>query len=190
MRRRPEIHHDTAQGSFLLNPLRKSRELADLIGMESIDDPKRAIGAIWALYDEQSQALDAPPELAHVARTMDFPLITVLARMEYAGIKLDSSKLAVMDAKLTTDIAEIQRQMYDMVGYEFNIASPAQLAEVLFTNCSCRPLGSKKARLAIALVKKSSINSAGSTRDHRTNRAVPRADKTPKYVCADVASTS
>lgn len=142
----PEIHHDTAQGSFLLNPLRKSRELADLVGTESIDDPKLAINAIWALYDEQSQALDALPELAHVARTMDFPLIAVLARMEHAGIKLDSSKLAEMDAKLTTDIAEIQKQMFAMAGYEFNIASPAQLAEVLFTKLQLPTAGVKKGK--------------------------------------------
>ena len=142
----PEIRHDTAQGSFLLNPLRKSRELADLVGMEEITDPKVAISAIWALYDEQSQALDALPELACVARTMDFPLIPVLARMEYRGIKLDSSKLADMDAKLTTDIAEIEKQMYIMAGYEFNIASPAQLAEVLFTKLQLPTTGIKKGK--------------------------------------------
>ncbi len=142
----PEIHHDTAQGSFLLNPLRKSRELADLVGMEAIDDPKLAISAIWALYDEQSQALDALPDVAHVARTMDFPLIPVLARMEHRGIKLDSSKLAEMDVKLTKDIAEIQKTMFAMVGHEFNIASPAQLAEVLYTELGLSTVGVKKGK--------------------------------------------
>lgn len=142
----PEVHHDTAQGSFLLNPLRKSRELADLVGMEVIDDPKVAISAIWALFDEQSQALDALPDIAHVARAMDFPLITVLARMEFAGIKLDSSQLAEMNAKLTTDIAEIQKQMYEMAGEEFNIASPAQLAEVLYVKLGLSTFGVKKGK--------------------------------------------
>ncbi len=142
----PEIHHDTAQGSFLLNPLRKSRELADLVGMEEITDPKVAISAIWALFDEQSQALDALPELARVARSMDFPLIPVLARMEHRGIRLDSAKLAEMDAKLTTDIAAIQAQMFDMAGYEFNIASPAQLADVLFTKLQLPTFGIKKGK--------------------------------------------
>ncbi len=142
----PEIHHDTAQGSFLLNPLRKSRELADLVGMESIDDPKLAISAIWALFDEQSQALDALPDIAHVARTMDFPLISVLARMEFRGIKLDSGKLAEMDTKLTTDIAEIQKQMFEMAGGEFNIASPSQLAEVLYVKLGLSTFGVKKGK--------------------------------------------
>ena len=130
--RLPEIHHDTQQGSFLLNPLRKSRELGDLVGLEIVD-PKQAITAIWTLYEEQSKALDGLPHLAHVARAIDFPLIPVLARMEHQGIRLDTSKLDEMNIDLTRDIAAIQKQMFDMVGYEFNIASPAQLAEVLFT---------------------------------------------------------
>lgn len=127
----PEIHHDTAQGSFLLNPLRKSRQLADLIGMEVVS-PTMAITAIWTLYEEQSAALDALPKLAYVARRLDFPLIAVLARMEHRGIGLDVAQLAEMNADLTTKIAQIQQEMYSLVGYEFNIASPAQLADVLY----------------------------------------------------------
>ena len=142
----PEIHHDTAQGSFLLNPLRKSREVADLVGMEAIDDPKVAISAIWALYDEQGQALDALPELAHVARTMDFPLIPVLARMEHRGIRLDTAKLAEMNTTLTTDITAIEAKMYELAGGEFNIASPAQLAEVLYTKLGLSTFGIKKGK--------------------------------------------
>ena len=142
----PEVRHDTAQGSFLLNPLRKSRDLADLVGMESIEDPKLAISAIWALYDEQRQALESLPELARVAGTMDFPLIPVLARMEHRGIKLDSAMLAEMDTALSRDVANIQASMYDMAGYEFNIASPAQLAEVLFTKLQLPTMGVKRGK--------------------------------------------
>lgn len=142
----PEIHHDTAQGSFLLNPLRKSRALADLIGAESIDDPKFAISAIWALYHEQAQALDGLERLGSVARTIDFPLIPVLARMEHRGIILDTDKLATMNAQLTAEIASIQVDMYEMAGYEFNIASPAQLAEVLFGKFNLPTEGIKRGK--------------------------------------------
>lgn len=142
----PDIKHDTEQGSFLLNPLRKSRDLASLVGMESIDDPKVAISAIWALYDEQHQALESLPELARVAGTMDFPLISVLARMEYKGIKLNAQILADMDGELTAEIAKIQETMYAMAGEEFNIASPAQLAEVLFTKLQLPTAGIKKGK--------------------------------------------
>jgi len=150
----PEVRHDTAQGSFLLNPLRKSRELADLVGMESIDDPKFAISAIWAVYDEQRQALEAFPDLSRVAHTMDFPLIPVLARMEHRGIKLDVEKLATMDEQLTTDIANIKKRMFEMVGSEFNISSPAQLAEILFTKLQLPTAGIKKGKTAFSTGQK------------------------------------
>jgi len=150
----PEVRHDTAQGSFLLNPLRKSRELADLVGMESIDDPKLAISAIWAVYDEQRQALEAFPDLSRVAHTMDFPLIPVLARMEHRGIKLDVEKLAEMDTQLTTDIANVEKRMYEMAGYEFNISSPAQLAEVLFTKLHLPTLGVKRGKTGFSTGQK------------------------------------
>jgi DNA polymerase-1 len=142
----PVVAHDTEQGSFLLNPLRKSRELSDLVGFESIDDAKMAVSAIWALYDEQKVALEALPNLAKVAHTMDFPLIPVLSRMEYRGIRLDSDMLAKMDSSLTKEIEQIQYQMYEMAEQEFNIGSPSQLAEVLFTKLQLPTLGIKRGK--------------------------------------------
>lgn len=142
----PEIHHDTAQGSFLLNPLRKSRQLEDLVGMESFDDPKLGISAIWALYEEQTKAMAELPKLASVAHNIDFPLIPILARMEHRGIRLDVQQLATMNGELIEDIAAAQKSMFDMVGYEFNIASPAQLAEVLFTKLQLPTIGIKKGK--------------------------------------------
>ena len=142
----PEVKHDTAQGSFLLNPLRKSRALADLAGLESVDDPHLAVSALWTIYDEQAQALESLPDLARVAHEMDFPLIPVLARMEHHGIRLDASKLAVMNESLQRTIAELQQQIYDLVGYEFNVGSPAQLAEALFTKLMLPTTGIKKGK--------------------------------------------
>ncbi len=141
----PEVHHDIAQGSFLLNPLRKSRALGDLIGME-VDSPELAISALWTLFEEQAKALDELPKLASVARTIDFPLIPVLARMEYRGIKLDSGQLEQMNTKIAQDLAVVQTQMFDMVGYEFNIASPSQLAGVLFTKLQLPTAGIKRGK--------------------------------------------
>ena len=142
----PEVQHDTAQGSFLLNPLRKSRRLEDLVGLESIDSPKNAVRAIWALYDEQRQAFEALPDLSRVAHDMDFPLIAILARMEHQGIRLDAGVLDAMNTKLTREIADVQAQVYDMVGYEFNVSSPMQLSEALFIKLQLPTAGIKKGR--------------------------------------------
>lgn len=141
----PEIHHDIAQGSFLLNPLRKSRALNDLISME-VDNPELAISALWTLYEEQTKAMDDLPKLASVARAIDFPLIPVLARMEHRGIRLDVNQLEHMNTKITADLAAVQSQMHTMAGYDFNIASPIQLADVLFTKLQLPTAGIKRGK--------------------------------------------
>ena len=142
----PIVKHDTAQGSFLLNPLRKSRELADLAGVESLDDPRLAMAALWAVYEQQKSAFAELPDLQQVAQTMDFPLINVLAQMEFRGIKIDASKLEKMNKSLAQEIAAVQQNIYDMVGYEFNVASPAQLASALFDKLILPTTGIKKGK--------------------------------------------
>ena len=142
----PIVKHDTAQGSFLLNPLRKSRALADLAGVESLDDPRLAMAALWAVYEQQKSAFAELPDLQQVAQTMDFPLINVLAQMEFRGIKIDASKLEKMNKSLAQDIAAVQQNIYDMVGYEFNVASPAQLASALFDKLLLPTAGIKKGK--------------------------------------------
>ena len=142
----PIVKHDTAQGSFLLNPLRKSRELADLAGVESLDDPRLAMAALWAVYEQQKSAFAELPDLQQVAQTMDFPLINVLAQMEFRGIKIDASKLEKMNKSLAQEITAVQQNIYDMVGYEFNVASPAQLASALFDKLLLPTAGIKKGK--------------------------------------------
>lgn len=142
----PIVKHDTAQGSFLLNPLRKSRELADLAGVESLDDPRLAMAALWVVYEQQKLAFAELPDLQQVAQTMDFPLINVLAQMEFRGIKIDASKLEKMNKSLAQEIAAVQQNIYDMVGYEFNVSSPAQLASALFDKLLLPTAGIKKGK--------------------------------------------
>lgn len=142
----PIVKHDTAQGSFLLNPLRKSRALADLAGVESLDDPRLAMAALWVVYEQQKSAFAELPDLQQVAQTMDFPLINVLAQMEFRGIKIDASKLEKMNKSLAQEIAAVQQNIYDMVGYEFNVASPAQLASALFDKLLLPTAGIKKGK--------------------------------------------
>lgn len=150
----PKIQHDTAQGSFLLNPLRKSRQLADLVGLEAIVSPGEALSAIWALYDEQQKEFTSLPKLARVAREMDFPLIGILARMEHGGIRLDVQVLNAMNTKLTREITDLQTQIHAAAGYEFNISSPMQLSRALFTELKLPTVGIKKGRTGYSTSQK------------------------------------
>lgn len=141
----PKVLHDTEHAAFLLDPLRKSRELSDLTGVD-VSDPLAAVAALWQLYEEQSAKLDDLPKLASVARDIDFALMPVLARMEVRGIILDTDFLARMNKDLMRDIQATQEDMHKLVGYEFNIGSPAQLADVLFGKLQLSTIGIKKGK--------------------------------------------
>ena len=60
------------------------------------------------------------------------PLAHTLADMEYTGIHVDSNTLDLMGEKLLSREKEIETEIYDIAGIEFNISSPKQLGEVLF----------------------------------------------------------
>ena len=63
---------------------------------------------------------------------IELPLLPVLIEMEMTGIAIDKSVLQEIDATVSQQIAEKEREIYDAVGHEFNIASTKQLGEVLF----------------------------------------------------------
>lgn len=63
---------------------------------------------------------------------VEMPLIPVLQDMEYTGVKLDVAPLHNYSEALQIEIAAIEKQVYEMAGVDFNLASPKQLGEVLF----------------------------------------------------------
>ncbi len=141
----PTSIYDTKHAAFLLDPLRKSRELEDMTGVDATD-PKQAVAAIWTLYDEQIAEFEKLPKLRSVAFDIDLPLIPVLARMEHRGIILDAAFLGEMNKDITEELRQTEQAMYSLVGYEFNIASPIQLSEVLFVKLQLPTLGIKKGK--------------------------------------------
>lgn len=63
---------------------------------------------------------------------IELPLIRILASMEHVGILVDIEGIQEFGKNLTAHITELQQQIYDYAGEEFNIASPKQLGSVLF----------------------------------------------------------
>lgn len=141
----PETLYDLRQAGFLLDPLKHHHDLATIIDYDG-DDPSRIVGKLWGLYAQQHTAFAAIPELKKVADTIDFPLIPILARMEHRGIRLDTEFLARMNKELSADITAVQQAMFELVGLEFNIASPNQLADVLYTKLGLPTAGIKKGK--------------------------------------------
>jgi len=81
-------------------------------------------------------------ELEEIAYTVDYPLMEVLADMEFKGIKLDTEMLSAFSEELDVDLKELEEQIYEKAGEEFNINSPQQLGTILFEKMDL-PAGKK-----------------------------------------------
>ncbi len=93
------------------------------------------------LYEILSKQLKKD-ELEEVANTVEFPLMEVLAEIEYHGVKLDTEMLEGFSKDLETDLKELEQQIYEKAGEEFNINSPQQLGTILFDKLGL-PAGKK-----------------------------------------------
>jgi DNA polymerase-1 len=63
---------------------------------------------------------------------IELPLAGVLARMEHAGIRIDTNELARLSLLMETGIAQLTSEIHALAGREFNISSPQQLGKILF----------------------------------------------------------
>jgi DNA polymerase-1 len=63
---------------------------------------------------------------------MERPLIAVLTDMERTGIQVDAKVLKKLSADFAKRLGELEIEIYELVGHEFNINSPKQLGEILF----------------------------------------------------------
>lgn len=137
--------HDLRQGAFLVDPLRRDRSPAGLIGEEDAE-PVVLLAGFWNVYDEQTAFFEAEPRVGRIAHDFDFPLTYTLFRIEHKGVLLDPKVLKKMSDDLGDTHKKLEQEMYSMVGYEFNIGSPAQLSEVLFTKLQLPTTGIKKGK--------------------------------------------
>ncbi len=137
--------HDVRQAAFLIDPLRRDRSLTALVGDE-IDSVESEISGLWQVYAWQREALTHIPSVENIAQEFDFPVIYSLFEMESRGIRIDKSQLARMSDELALEYTKLEQEIFEMVGYEFNIASPAQLSEVLFTKLQLTTTGIKRGK--------------------------------------------
>jgi DNA polymerase-1 len=145
--------HDIHQGAFLLSPLMRDRSLESLMGT-SISSPEATAAALWQVYSWQEDAFLQNEKLAKIAHDLDFPLSYNLFKMEHKGIKIDTEFLKTMSDELGSKHAKLEQEMFDLVGYEFNIGSPAQLSEVLFTKLQLPTTGIKRGKTGFSTGQK------------------------------------
>lgn len=77
--------------------------------------------------------LEAVPGLAKVFSEIELPLLPVLARMELLGTTIAPKLLHQQSQEIELRLAELEKQAHELAGQEFNLSSPKQLGEILFT---------------------------------------------------------
>jgi DNA polymerase I len=129
------VRHDPMLYSYLLDPTYSSHRLPEIALRrfnfklsgdlaESADITGRLAAALRAEVEQAN--------LTTLYEEMDLPLVPVLARMEQAGVKIDTAALSQMSSELERESAVKAKEIYEIAGSEFNISSPRQLGDVLF----------------------------------------------------------
>lgn len=90
------------------------------------------LAATARLAEVMRPELDAEAGMARVYGEIEAPLTAVLMRMERHGIQLDAPLLERLSEEFGTEMEELQGQIFEEAGHEFNLNSPRQLGEVLF----------------------------------------------------------
>ena len=103
-----------------------SLELAGPYAAEDADITLRLHETLWAKVGPEAA-------LANVFTDIELPLISVLSRIERTGAKVDDTLLFQQSQELSERLAALETQAWDLAGQEFNLASPKQLGEILFT---------------------------------------------------------
>jgi DNA polymerase-1 len=182
------LSFDALVASYLLNPGRRNAALEDL-ALEQLGERPQPFTALVeggaggtlqgaapaaALEADLTFRLSGPllarleaDELLPIYREMELPLVSVLAQMEIAGVKVNLPFLAEMSEDLEKQIDSLTREIHDLAGGPFNINSPIQLRDVLFD------------RLGMKSAKKTAKTRAASTAEEvleelASHHALPR----------------
>lgn len=134
---------DASLMGYLLNPASNKYTMPELMHSydAGVQEPEEAwtdsMKLGWQCYGlaqigERLQKKLMLFDLLPLYQEIEFPLVQVLAAMEQAGIYLNRESLARQTREAGGIIADLEQEIYDLAGRQFNIASPKQLGIILF----------------------------------------------------------
>jgi DNA polymerase I len=127
---------DTMLLSYVLNPTHATQTLVDVVARSGQSVPVSLAGAAHSIQTLlptlRTQA--AEQKLTSVYETIDLPLVPVLFGMETVGVRINLSALDELSQRFGSEMQRVSEQIYTHAGRRFNINSPKQLGEVLFTH--------------------------------------------------------
>jgi DNA polymerase-1 len=127
---------DTMLLSYALNPTHSTQSLADVAARHSQPAPSTlpaAAASIRALVPALKSEVEKSG-LQRVYEEIDLPLAPVLFRMEQAGVRIDLGVLDGLSHRFADELTRVGEHIFSLAGRRFNINSPKQLGEVLFTD--------------------------------------------------------
>ncbi|MGD0681668.1 MAG: DNA polymerase I [Terracidiphilus sp.] len=127
---------DTMLLSYALNPTHSTQSLADVAARHSQPAPSTlpaGAAAVRALVPALKAEVDKGGVL-RVYADIDLPLAPVLFRMEQAGVRIDLGVLDGLSKRFAIELNRVGERIFELAGRRFNINSPKQLGEVLFTD--------------------------------------------------------
>ncbi len=140
---------DTSLAAYLLNPNSSDYSVKALAGAYSLNAVKIDAGELYSFYETEKEYVDSAAviEALSVKLTaavsensqekllsdIEIPLARVLASMEREGFSVDRVGLENYSDKIGARLEDSLRKVYDLAGCEFNLNSPKQLSDVLFS---------------------------------------------------------
>lgn len=127
------LHYQTIHIDELIGPKGKGqksmRDLAPIDIYEyAAEDADVTLKLRNILIDKLKEA-----EVENLFYDIEMPLMPVLAEMEIGGVRIDTESLKETSKVLTNRMIEIEKRIYELAGEEFNIASPKQVGDILFS---------------------------------------------------------
>ena len=135
------VSEDTMLLSYALNPMHATQSLADVAARNEQIAPKSPPAAAAAVFGLVPKLLAASQEsnVDRVYQEIDLPLAPVLYRMEKIGVRIDLGVLDGLAKQFSSELGRVGERIFELAGRRFNINSPKQLGEVLFTHLGLTP---------------------------------------------------
>lgn len=147
--------YDLRQMEFLLNPLIRDKSLSGILEQEINEkDPIECLRAMIFIYNRQQKQLENLPKIREIAKNLDFPMASVLFKMEQVGVEIDPDFFAKESQIFGEKITKIETEIFELAGTTFNVASPLQLSKVLFEDLALPTKGIKKSRTGFSTGQK------------------------------------
>ena len=118
---------------------------ANQIGFDQVDVERATAYAAedaditLRLHRAMQPRIAAEEKLNHVYADIEMPLLPILCRMERTGVRLDADLLRAHSDTLGREMLELEQKAHAAAGQPFNLNSPKQLGEILFTQMGLKP---------------------------------------------------